>query len=108
MLPAPVGKKGQRPTYPYMLLIVDSRTAIVLGSEVLVVESTWEDMWGSIPMAVADQLAKYGVPREIKVCSSPLCQVLEALAEEVGFKLTRSDALPSLDPAKAMMLQRFF
>ena len=65
-------------------------------------------MWGQIPAYVVTQLARIGlVPTKVTVRSALLMQLLEPVAEELGFKLKRSDRLRSLDPAKEAMLERF-
>nr|MBC7244247.1 hypothetical protein [Chloroflexota bacterium] len=46
MMPTPIGEKGERPFFPYMLLLVDSNSGMILGSELLIPERGLEAMWG--------------------------------------------------------------
>lgn len=108
MLPAAIGERGTRLRHAYALLSVESRSGFILGTDVLSPESSLEEMWGEIPLSVAEQLVHAGViPREVKVRSELLLQVLAPLAEEVPFSLKRSLRLPSLDLAKESLIQLF-
>jgi hypothetical protein len=101
-------QKGTRPIFPYTLMIVDAQSGFILATELLHVDPSLESMWGQIPAYVVTQLARTGlVPARVTVRSALLVQLLEPVAEELGFKLSRSDRLPSLDPAKEALLQRF-
>lgn len=102
-------ERGARPYYPYMLLMVEQQSGMILGSEMLKPEPTLMDMWGLIPLNVAQQLYRMGVlPKEIKTRSSLLLQLLQPLANDLGFKLKESQKLSKLDSAKEFLLQRFW
>ena len=109
MFPAPTRDKGEeRPFFPYSLMTVDAQSGLILGTELLKPEPSLEAMWGLIPMHVVNHLVRAGaVPREVRVRSEFLVQVLEPVADELGFKLRQSDTLRSLDQAKRAMLRRF-
>jgi hypothetical protein len=47
------------------------------------------------------------VPRQVRVRTTLLEQLLQPLAEELGFRLKRSKTLRSLDGVKRFMLDRF-
>jgi len=106
-VPIPMGEKGKRPYIPYMLLIVDRDSGIILGSELLHPEPSLEAMWGLIPLTVVYQLAHIGVvPRQIRVRTPLLTQLLQPLVEELGFEVRPTPTLRSLDQAKRFLLQR--
>lgn len=108
ILPATVGEKGDRPCYPYILLVVDAQSGMILGTESLTADPSLEAMHGSIPMKVVDQLSKASiVPKEIRVRSELLFQLLQPLAEQLPFKLTQSPTFQSLDFVKESLLQHF-
>jgi hypothetical protein len=108
MLPARIGKPGERPRVAYMLLIVDSESGIVLGSDVLAAEEGLEDMHAEIPDTIVESLANLAlVPTEIWVRSHVLLIMLAPLAEVLGFELDWQPVLPNLDPAVEFMTQRF-
>ena len=101
-------ERGTRPIFPYTLMTVDAQSGFILGTELLHVDPSLESMWGQIPASVVVQLARTDLlPAKVTVRSELLMQLLEPVAEELGFKLSRSDRLPSLDSAKEAMLKRF-
>ncbi len=100
--------KGERPFYPYMLMVVEASSGMVLGSDLLKVETSLIDLWGSLPLEMVKQLARAGfVPGEIQVRSPLLAQVLQPLADELRFKLKHVKRLPMLDEARGFLAQRF-
>jgi hypothetical protein len=106
--PIKVGERGERPHFPYMLLTVEHDSGMVLGSELLAVESTLEAMWGLVPINVLQQMARFRMrPQQIDVRSALLYQLLELLMDELDFDLRRKPSLPSLDSAKEFLLSRF-
>jgi hypothetical protein len=109
MFPTPIqGEKGARPVFPYMLLTVDAGSGMVLGTELLEPVPSLEAMWGSVPLAVAGQLAGLGLrPEQVTVGSELLFGLLQPLAESLRFELKRSHYLPELDEAKAALFETF-
>lgn len=106
--PIPIGERGERPYFPYMLLTVESDSGMVLGSELLAVESTLEAMYGQVPLEAVQQIARFNMrPQQIHVRSALLYQLLELLVDELGFELQHRPSLPSLDSAKEFLLSRF-
>lgn len=102
-------ERGARPYYPYMLLMVEQQSGMILGSDMLKPEPTLKDMWGLIPLNVVQQLYRMGVvPKEIKTRSPLLQQLLQPLANDLGFKLKGTNRLSKLDSAKKFLLQRFW
>lgn len=103
-----VDEKGARPYYPHVLLVVDSNSGYVFSSELLSPEPGLEVMWGQVPLKVVHQLARIGdVPRQIRVDSQLLVQLLQPLAEELGFQVKLTRSLPSLYEAKDFLMERF-
>jgi hypothetical protein len=108
MLPAQIQEKGARPYFPYTLMIVDASNGMILGHDMLQPQPSLEKMWGLIPMHVVYQLARSNIrPKEIKVRSQLLYQLLQALVDELHFKLKSSHRLPMLDEAKGFLFDRF-
>ncbi|MGB9879181.1 MAG: DUF7309 domain-containing protein, partial [Anaerolineae bacterium] len=107
-LPTPIREKGQRPFFPHMLLVVDSNSGMILSTELLTPEEGLEAMWGKVPLTLLYQLAQAEImPRQINVHSFLLSQLLQPLAEELGFEIRREKALRSLNRAKDFLLERF-
>ena len=108
MFPAHIAEKGQRPYFAHMLLVVESHSGMVLGSELLAPEPGLLEMWGQVPLMVVLQFLNIGVvPRQVHVRSQELSELLGLLAEELGFKVKVISRLPSLDRAREFLSQRF-
>ena len=109
LVPAPIEeKRGLRPYYPYVLMVVEAQSGMILGHDMLKAEPSIEAMWGTIPMNLVQQLVRAGiVPKEVRVRSPVLFQLLKPLAEELHFKLKQSPTLPSLDSSKEFLLRGF-
>ena len=109
MFPTPIqGEKGSRPVFPYLLLTVDAGSGMVLGTEVLEADPSLEAMWGSVPLAVARQLAGLGLrPEQVTVGSELLFGLLQPLAESSRIELKRSPFLPALYEAREALFEAF-
>lgn len=106
MLPAPI-QEGDRPFFPYILLMADSKSGMVVGTEIFSPLPSLEEMWGNVPMNFVTQLVNCGIcPKEVKVRSPLLADLLEPLCDEVGFKLKISQRLKSLDAAMESLFQQ--
>jgi hypothetical protein len=103
-----VGEPGDRPVYPYALMITDPRSGMIVGTELLAIESSFDTLWASVPGKVAGQLASAGkLPAELRVTSERLLGVLQPMAREVGIRVRRARSLPALETAKAALLRHF-
>jgi hypothetical protein len=108
LLPGGFRDRPGRPYFAYMLLTVEAGSGFVLGSELLTVETTLEDMWGQVPLRALKQMARYGaIPRQVTVRTTILWQLMQPLAEELGFRVELAAPLPSLDEVKSFLLDRF-
>jgi hypothetical protein len=101
IFPAKIGEKNQRPSLPYMLMVVESKSGMVVGHETFLADPSLEDMWGKVPGVLVHQFSKTGIlPSEIQVRSGLLYALLQPIAEELNFRLRHNNSLPSLDEAK--------
>ena len=108
MLPAPVMDQGDRPYFPYMLMVVDAESGMFLGSELLQPFPSLEAMWGSVPETLTDRLSGVELlPEKISVVSDLLFALLEPLAEEAGFELELAPSLPGLEAVREGLLETF-
>jgi hypothetical protein len=106
MLPSAIHDAGDRPYYPYTLLTTDKHSGMILGHDLLQPLPTLLDMYGQIPLHVVEQLARLGNrPKEIRVRSSLLHQLLTTLKDELGFKLKTANHLHMLDSAREELFQ---
>jgi hypothetical protein len=108
LFPIRIEEKGTRPYPPHMLLVVESSSGMILGTELLGPERGLAEMWGSVPVKVVYQIARMEVlPRQIKVRSRKLFALLQLLAEELGLEVKAVPRLRELDRAKESLLHRF-
>jgi hypothetical protein len=106
IFPIPIHEKNNRPYLPYILLVVDSESQYVFCHDLLPPIPSWEEMWGSVPGKIVSLLGKMEcLPKEIRVRSELLCQLLQPLSEELDIKLKQSRKLKSLDSAKKFLHQ---
>jgi hypothetical protein len=98
--PAPVAEKGQRPYFPYTLLVADSKSGAILGVEMIPPLPTLQHAWELLPQSLIDSCLSNGsIPRKITVREEIHYQLLLPLTKAMRFQLQRSDDLPALDPA---------
>ncbi len=108
LFPAKFGSKEERPRCAYMLMVVERGKGLVLGSEMLKPKPTLETMYGMVPLTIVNLLAKLGfVPKEVRVRTQLLHQLLETLEEPLNFEVKKMSVLPALDSAKNFLMQRF-
>lgn len=108
LMPIPIEeKRGERPFYPYILLVVVAQADFILGSELMQAIPSLEAMWGAIPEKLVETLARtQSLPVEIRVRSELLYQLLAPVTEELEIALNLTNDLPALDSAREFMMQR--
>jgi hypothetical protein len=108
LFPARIGERGERPHYLYTLMIVDTRTGLVLGHEMLKTEPTVAAMYGKVPLTVVRHLLGMKMrPTRVRVRTAKLFRLLQRLQEDLGFELECSSFMPTLDVAKDFLMGRF-
>jgi hypothetical protein len=109
MVPAPIkGENGDRPVFPYMLLVVDAGSGMVVGTDLLEPVPSLEAMWGLVPLAVIRQLAGLGLrPEQVTVGSELLFGLLQPLAESSRIELEQVPFLPALHEAREALFDAF-
>ena len=108
VFPIHIQDRGARPYMPHMLLVVESESGFILGSELLEPKQGLAEIWGSVPMQLVQQLANLGTrPREIRVQSFQLFALVQLLAKELGFEVKQAPRLRSLEHARQSLLHRF-
>jgi hypothetical protein len=102
-------KRGKRPYFAYMLMIVEPETGMVFGTELLSPFPSLEAMWGKVPETIFKAMSNIGIyPNEIRTSSPRLHMVLEPVAEDIGFSVKHVQSLPALEEAKGFIMSRFF
>jgi hypothetical protein len=108
LFPAPMRDRGDRPYFPYILLIVDVQSGMVLCHEMFQPLPSLEEMWGKVPLTVAQTLASASfVPKEIAVSSGVVFQLLQPFAKSLNIKLKTAPFLLTLSQVQEFMFARF-
>jgi hypothetical protein len=101
MMDAPVQEKAKdRPFFPFVLMLADHESGMILGIEMLTPLPSLEDMWSEVPAIVVEKLADDLPPREIQVKNDMLYLVLQPVAQELRFSLKKRSSLKSIGRAK--------
>ena len=93
-------KEFDRPYFPFMLLIVEKQSHMILGFDLLSPLPSLEEMWEIVPEKVTEILANYLLPKEIQTKDPLIALLLSALEKEVGFKVKLVSRLPTVEHAR--------
>ena len=93
-------KKFDRPYFPFMLLIAEKQSHMILGVDLLSPLPSLEEMWEIVPEKVTEILANYLLPKEIQTKDPLIALLLSALEKEVGFKVKLVSRLPTVEHAR--------
>ncbi len=105
MLPAPVQDGGERPYFPFSVLLVDAKSGYILATEMLTPQPSMTAMWGRLAVAVAGKLAAYPrLPGKLKVGNALLHGLLQPLCDELGLPVEQARRLRALQEAQTSML----
>ncbi len=106
MMPSPVKEKGSPPYYPYLLLLVEKSSEMVIGFELLTPLKGFVKMLEEMPVALLSMLAgQPAKPKEIHVQSERLNVLLSNIVDIWGIKLVLKPKLKVLNIVKKMMEQ---
>lgn len=104
MMMSPTRERGKPPVFPYGLLMVDARSGMVLLVDLLQIETTMDDLYGRVPGRLLDDFVEKGsVPQEMHIAEDWLYELLQPLAQQVGFKLQLVREIPALDAARIFL-----
>jgi hypothetical protein len=101
MMTEPVrDRSADRPYFPFMLILADQDTSMILGIELLTPLPSMDAMFEQVPMAVVQSLATGFPPKEIHVKDAMLNLLLQPVGEELGFKIKKQPRLRVIERAK--------
>jgi hypothetical protein len=104
-LPTGIGERDERPYRPYMLMMADAGSGMIVGFEMMKPDPTLAEMYGQVPSKLSEWLAQAGVvPQRITARSELLLGLIEPLAEMLKIELYEADELPAIDGAAESML----
>ena len=93
-------KKFDRPYFPFMLMIAEKQSHMILGFDLLSPLPSLEEMWEHIPEKVTATLANYLLPKEIQTKNPVIALLLSPLEKEVGCKVNLVSRLPAVERAQ--------
>ncbi len=93
-------KRGERPYFPFMLMLVDHDSGMILSVDLLTPLPSMDAMWSEVPAVVVEKLAGGFPPKEIQVKDDMVYVLLRPVAEEVGFSLNKKSRLKMIDYAR--------
>jgi hypothetical protein len=107
MLPTPVREKKERPFFPYMLMLAEAQSGMILGNDMLQPLPSLDAMRAELPVKVAEHLLRLGVkPLKINVRTETTAKSLAPMAEELGIRIKLSPKLPAIDAALNFFMER--
>lgn len=105
ILPAKVGKSNERPRLIYALLAVDAGSDFIMKIELMEAIDGVDLMYANVAETLASNWMQHEVvPREIRVRSARLLNVLAPLTNELGITLSPAKKLPAVNRARTSMI----
>lgn len=98
--------QSDRPFFPFLLMVVERASGMILGADMLAPLPNMEEMWSNIPTQVVESLAGSFKPKEIQVKDHLLFQLLSLVGKETGIQVKQVSRLPKLEQA-LRELERF-
>jgi hypothetical protein len=107
LMPSPIKEKEDpRPYFPYNLMAVESRSGLILGTDILAPKPSLDVVWAKAPEAFLSVLRRLGsLPTEVAVRSERVYELLKPVAAGLDIRLTRKRSLPALEQARATLEQ---
>lgn len=97
LLPFPVGETDDRPKIPYLFMVADRASQLVLGVEMLTVETTIQNVWESIPVHLVKVLERNQIrPARLAVKNRWVKQMLMPLSTQLEIEIERVGELPTI------------
>ncbi len=93
-------KRGERPYFPFMLMLADNDSGMILGIDLLTPLPSMDDMWSKVPAVVVEKLADGLPPKEILVKDDMLYVLLQPIARELGFGIKKQSSLKMIGRAR--------
>jgi len=93
-------KNFDRPYFPFMLMIAEKQSRMILGVDLLSPLPSLEEMWEHIPEKVTETLANYLLPKEIRTKNPIIALLLSPLEKDVGVKVNLVLRLPAVEQAQ--------
>ena len=93
----PIGKRHERPKFPYVLLAVDADSGFALCGDMLMMDSTVSDFWEDIPRRLLAVLNRRQLrPSQLLVKNRWMYSLLSPLCDDLDIHLELTYDLPAL------------
>ena len=103
----PIGKRGERPQLPFLMLVVEPAADFIVGVEMLTVEGSIEEMWAKIPAKFLEMVSRNQMrPTSIALRTPWLFMVMQGLCKDLGIEIKPDPELLALTRAR-QSLERF-
>lgn len=97
MIPTPIFEKGTRPYFPYVLLLVDTKTAAVIGWNMLLPLPSLDAMWTQLPNEVLSAFIQWGeVPKKLHHTTEHMGRYLALIGSQLKISLHLVEEAPVL------------
>jgi hypothetical protein len=97
-------RRGERPYFPFNLLIVDADSGMILGHDLLSPLPSMDHMHSEVPQRVINLLLdSHMLPYDVHTQSFIVTQLLTPLFEQLDTPVVRRPFLPMMNEAKATM-----
>jgi len=99
-----VGRKGDRPQAPFMMMAVEPASGFILGVELLPVETTIEEMWAQVPAKFLEMVRRNQIrPASIALRTPSVFMVMEGLCKDLAIEIKPDPGLRALTQARREM-----
>jgi hypothetical protein len=107
-IPSQIKEKGDpRPYLPYVLLVVDADSGMILATDLFVAKPSLDAVWAQAQAGFLGTITRIGsIPRRIAVPDQRLYSLLTPIARGLGSQLHLSQRMPALDEARALLEAR--
>lgn len=106
-LPTPIGKKGERPLLPIMLMVSDHDSFFILGAEFLEPREDISEMNAVVADSLFEILSRHKIlPGEIRVGSDLLFGLLKTFTQRLNIKLRQTGNLRAIKDAKNAIIDQ--
>jgi hypothetical protein len=108
MTPAPVREKGKPGYFPYLLLLVDERSELILGQEILDPSEGLEKMYSNVLVSLLNIISNHKTrPFMIYVDSDTLYSLCIPVMKQWNIRLEMKRKLSALSKVKKMIMNYF-
>ncbi|MDD4117192.1 MAG: hypothetical protein PHI39_03150 [Kiritimatiellae bacterium] len=107
ILSAQIGKLGERPRLPYLLIVAESNSGFAYGVDLMSVQATIEDMWAEVPGRLLAILLRHQLrPATILVRNIWMRDLLWIFRDKLGVNIEMVPDLPAIEEIQGAMAHR--